>query len=456
MADYLAIAGLYVDDVLADSTPTRPALINRDPEPDEVQVPVDTCLAMEIVDVGADGVDRSSVRVWVDGALAFEGGFVEEFKQGFNGPGSSAAETADTLALIIDPTAAFASLQEVQVRVVASIVGGAESIDRTYSFTIEDLTAPVVVGAQAVEAKRVRVSFDEPVLQVDGKGPGDALNVAAYSFKALTAPAVSVVPVSVRSAGHSSVDVELDIEMTPLASYRVTVRDVWDIFGNPVGETGNSAVFSGYVPMAPARRDFSLWNMLPAINRREDSTGDLWKWIACLQEVTDLLLAGIDRFPDILDPDYASEPFLNLMLQDMGNPFPFDLSEIDKRRLLSVLVAMYRQKGTAVGIRNAIRFFLGIEITAIEAFHGTTLVLGESELGVDWELGPSDRFSLYAFDITVDRVLTEKQRSMIRHIVDWMKPAHTHFVDLIEPGAPEFVDHWELGMSELGVNTDLH
>lgn len=456
MAERIEIASLYIDDVVADSTPTRPALINRDPEPGEVQVPVETCIAMEIVDVGADGIDRSSVRVWVEGSLAFEGGGSPELKPGFDGPQSGVVETADTLALVIDPTAAFASLQEVDVRVIASVVGGAESIDRTYSFFIEDLTAPIVVGAQALAAKRIKVSFDEPVLQVDGTAEGDALNPAAYSFNALTAPAVSITPLSVTASSPSSVEILLDIEMTPRASYRVTVKNVRDVFGNPVGETGNSAVFSGYAPLAPAARSFSLWKMLAAINRHEDRTGDLWKWIACLQEVTDLLLAGTDRFPAILDLDYAPESFLDLMLQDMGSPFPFDLSEMDKRRLLSVLVAMYKQKGTAVGIRNAIRFFLGIEITAIDTFHGTTLVLGESELGVDWELGPSDRFALYAFDITVDRTLTESQRSMIRHIVEWMKPAHTHFVDLIEPGAPAFIDHWEIGMSELGINTDLH
>ena len=67
----------------------------------------------------------------------------------------------------------------------------------------------------------------------------------------------------------------------------------------------------------------------------------------------------------------------------IGNPFPFDLDELGKRRLAAVLVEMYRQKGTAVGIRNAVRFFLGIDIAAITALAATALVLGESELGVD-------------------------------------------------------------------------
>ena len=153
---------------------------------------------------------------------------------------------------------------------------------------------------------------------------------------------------------------------------------------------------------------------------------------------------------------HAPEGFLDLVLHDLGNPFPFDLGELDKRRLASVLVEMYRQKGTAVGIENAIRFFLGIDITAITPFNGSTLVLGESELGVDWELGPSDQFARYAFDVEVDIPLSTTERSQIRHIVDYLKPAHTHFVDLVEPSPPAFIDHWELGSSELGVTTELH
>ena len=121
-----------------------------------------------------------------------------------------------------------------------------------------------------------------------------------------------------------------------------------------------------------------------------------------------------------------------------------------------MLVSLYREKGTAQGIRDAIRFFLGIEVDSIDSFHGTTLILGESALGVDWELGPDKRFDLYAFDVTVGRALSDTERRRIRFLVDYLKPAHTHFIDLIEPVPPEVIDHLELGLSELGVNWRLH
>jgi len=244
--------------------------------------------------------------------------------------------------------------------------------------------------------------------------------------------------------------------MTPDVAYRVVVAGVTDVHGNPVLSPHNTTTFIGFRPSMPAARRFDLWSMLPRHNRRTDATGDLWRFIACLQEVVDLLLAEVDRYPDIFDLERAPEGFLDLILRDLGNPFPFELDELGKRRLASVLVEMYRQKGTAIGIENAIRFFLGIDITAIMSFTGTTLVLGESELGIDWELGPSDLFARYAFDVEVDEPLSDTERQQIRAIVDYLKPAHTHFVDLIEPGIPPTFDHWELGVSELGVESELH
>jgi len=212
----------------------------------------------------------------------------------------------------------------------------------------------------------------------------------------------------------------------------------------------------GFRPARPEARRFDLWSMLPKHNRREDQTGDLWRFIACLQEVTDLLLVEVDRFPEVFDLERAPEAFVELILADLGNPFLFDLDALGKRRLASVLVEMYRQKGTARGIINAVRFFLGVEIQAVSAYASEALVLGESELGVDWVLGPSSRFALYAFDVFVDVPLTDAERKQLRAIVEYLKPAHTHFVDLIEPGLLPVFDHWELGVSELGWTTDLH
>ncbi len=425
---------------------SRQLLVNRDPGPDETGVLLESAVALEVLDTGTDCIERGATKVWVDGVLAFDGGMAPEVQVGFDGPRAEVIETSDTLRIVLDPLTPFVSEAVVNVRVVSQTTGGGHSMDSTYSFTAEDRTAPRVVSAQAVAPREVLVGFDEEVVVTD---------VGGFAIEALGFPSVSVTATDATANG-AVVTLLLDTEMTPDVPYRVVVTGVEDLFGNPVLAPDNTTTFLGFRPPRPAARRFDLWTMLPRHNRRTDDTGDLRRFIACLQEVIDLLLAEVDRYPDIFDLERAPEGFLDLILRDLGNPFPFELDELGKRRLASVLVEMYRQKGTAIGIENAIRFFLGIDITAITAFTGTTLVLGESELGVDWELGPSDLFARYAFDVEVDVPLSNTERSQIRAIVDYLKPAHTHFVDLIEPGVPPTFDHWELGISELGETTDLH
>lgn len=442
----LELPRLAVDDVAAVVATTRLLLVNRDPCPGEEGVPIDSAVALEVVDTGSDGVDRNATRVWLDGVLAFDGETVPELQPGFDGPRAGVVQTADTLRIVLDPTTPFASQEVVEVRVVSATTGRAELLDETYTFAAEDRTAPRVLAAQATAPKIIQVGFDESVMVTDLSG---------FAFTALDVPAMPVRPVAAAASG-SVVRVDLDTEMTPEVRYRVVVTGVADVRGNPTLAPFDRTVFTGFRSPRPPSRRFDLWSMMPKHNRRSDTTGDLRRFLACLQETTDLLLAEVDRFPDLFDLERAPEPFLDVILADLGSPFPFDLDALGKRRLASVLVEMYRQKGTAAGIRNAVRFFLGIEIQAITAFTGTTLILGESELGVDWELGPSDRFARYAFDVSVSIGLTDRQRRQLRAIVNYMRPAHTHFVDLREPTPPPSFDHWELGVSELGLSTLLH
>ncbi len=203
-------------------------------------------------------------------------------------------------------------------------------------------------------------------------------------------------------------------------------------------------------------RAFSLIDFMPAVLVEADLTGDLRKLISVFQDCTDVILSDIDDFSDIYDVDKADEQYLDAILFDLGNPFLFDLSVLDKRRLILILVDLYSQKGTEPGVQNAIRFFLNIEVVDIVEHLNDCIILGVSELGVSWVLCPGDSFDRFSFDIIVARVLTQFERDSIRTIVDYMKPAHTHFVNLIEPGDVGFVDHWEIGVSELGTESELH
>ena len=108
--------------------------------------------AGQVIDTGADGVNRASVHIWVDGVLAFDGGALPEITAAFAGPLAGATQTADTLRVVLHPVVPMASLATVSVRVAGQTVGGAASVDEVYSFVVEDRTAPRVVGAQAARA----------------------------------------------------------------------------------------------------------------------------------------------------------------------------------------------------------------------------------------------------------------------------------------------------------------
>lgn len=452
MAVELELPAFYIDGVLLDPTGTSPVVINRDPEPGEIEVPIDVVVGVDVTDVGGSGIDVAATQIFIAGVLAFAGGV---FQPGFTGPKSNATSPQpDTLRVAIDALGPFESVQDVEVRIVTQTAAGSSPLDVAWSFRCEDLTTPHVVGAQARERKRVRVSFDENVKQENRGEPDDALNPVLYVLQRISAPAVEATVAAVEAVTNASVDLLTDIELTPGAVYRLTVTGVHDSFGNAVVAPSNSAEFTGFLPARPPRRRLELYQLLPMLNRREDQTGDLRRFLLCLQEVTELLLADIDRFTDVLDPDIAPEPFVDVMLDDLGNPFPFDLSLADKRRLLNVLVAVYREKGTGVGIANAIRFFLGLEVDIV-SYAGEALLLGESLLGEDWILGPSAAFSAFAFDVVTPRALTPEERLRVRVIVDYMKPAHTHF-RVVEPVIPEVIDHLELGLSELGETWLLH
>jgi len=165
----LELPALYVDSVALVVTTPRLVLVNRDPSPGESGVPIDATIALELVDTGPDGVERSTARVWIDGVLAFDGSAVPELAPAFAGPLASVTQTTDTLRVVLHPVAPLASLATVHVRVLAQTVGGAASLDEVYSFVVEDRTAPRVVGAQALAQKTVRLGFDEPVLVPSGR-----------------------------------------------------------------------------------------------------------------------------------------------------------------------------------------------------------------------------------------------------------------------------------------------
>ncbi|KKN87407.1 hypothetical protein LCGC14_0258620 [marine sediment metagenome] len=458
-------------DLFAEDTTVGIFLANQYPEGSDTEVDADTNITLDLISTDAAIVDVANTLVYVNGELAMDGTGIG-FQPGWDGPGS----TEDLLKvppvtgsfhdyrITIDPTTGFTSEQTVTVRVVSQTVGGTYTIDESYSFTIEDLVAPQLVSAFATYAKTIRATFNEDMLGSSAEGADDALNPANYAITYVPAndrqAAVSVEVTSVTQISATAYDLTTDIELTFWRAYLLTCGAIADDSSNAnaLDADFRTAGFESWTPPEwPPTRRFRIWDMLAQQNRDDDVTGDLERLVDCWQDVVWMLLWDADRLEQIWDVDRAQEIFLDARLQDLGNPHSFDLTELQKRKLLDVLVPSYRQHGTEPAIINLVRFFLGITVT-VYAYNSFEYrwVLGQDELGQGTILGPgAGTADLYTFVIQSLTDLTTEERRFIGLIADATKPAHEHYL-IQDPSDAVTWDHWQLGFSVLGTETILH
>lgn len=215
-----------------------------------------------------------------------------------------------------------------------------------------------------------------------------------------------------------------------------------------------------------------LIDMMPYANLREDATGDYRTFLdEVLQPELDNLLADIDRFKFVNDAERVDVvAVLDAMLADLGNPFETDgLTPLLKRRLILMLLGLYRILGTEQAIFDAVALFTKYEVvriispSTIDAWDLGVDVLGDGVHPINPEdptdfavLGPSARFMIFSFSIELDQILNPADEPVIRKIVRVVKPSYMHFMGIVQPVTPPVIDHWEIGYSEFDVNTDLH
>lgn len=449
----IEIPAVYLDELVLDAAAADFLIANRDPQQNAVQVPRDTTVAFDLLDTTGSSASTAATQVWVDGVLAYDGA-AGGAQPGFTVAVSTPVSGAVRFVVTVLPMP-FESEAVAEIRVVSENVAGTASLDRSWTFTAADETPPRLLSAEARALRSVRVVFDEPMTAASSAGAADVLNPSNWTLEPLQpdslTPAVALNVTAVSAVSETTFDLELD-EDPSFIDYRAICTNVEDAYGNPIAAPLNRASFAAFVPPVPARRSFDLWSFLSGIARRLDDVGtrDLKRFINVIQEQEDLILAKLDGWADILDVDTCPESYLDAMLVGLGNPFPWveELTATDKRRLIRVLVDIYRQKGTNPGIVNVVRFFLGIEVE-VDEYSSSGWVLDVDELGETSVLGTDESRLLYSFDILTDVILTDDQRRRIAQIVDYMKPAHTHHVRTVDASTEDPIDHLELGLSEL-------
>lgn len=254
------------------------------------------------------------------------------------------------------------------------------------------MAATALFSAQILALKTARILFSNagvPTATSDGTAANPAVwgVVCAGPFPAFTPTVVTAVAFNPSGSGMFGVDLTFDQEVTEGAVYNFTATGITGI------ATSSIATAAANLLNFSTSRNFNLIDMIPRVNLAEDSSGDLVNFIKVWQEPLNILMHDIDRWIDILDSDLAPADFLEVILQDLANPFVFstELSLIKKRRLAGLLVGIYRLKGTLTGIQEAISLLLGMRSEFVE-FNG----LG-SELDAGNLLGDATHHASPAF-----------------------------------------------------------
>ena len=431
-------------------------LANRNPAPLQPGIPIDVeNVDGMIINTTGNAVVAGSIELYVDQQLAYQSGaFVAPFSgtvtTGTGGSGQDVSYSIDMTGYSLE-----GNISEYPVLVVVNAeTTGGDSLEDHYRFFLADYIEPHIASITPTSVTTVLLTFDEDVLMTAADLVESALNPSNYTLTAGSAPAVPLTVTSVAQVSSDSVTLTFDTEVSMGATYSVLVSNVTDLEGNVVSNAPLS--FVGYRPTPPAGRVSDLWGKIPRYNRAADTSRDLRRFILCLQDVWDHLLRLVDEWPSVWQVDLADDAFLDAMLAEMGNPFDFELSEIDKRRLIVLLGTIYSQKGTPEGIVNAVRFFCEIDVTVVPLNSVDNYwTVGTSTLGVDTFIAPGPGSpEWYSFRIDSPVLLTDEERSKILFIANYMKAAHEHIVGIREPsGTITTAGYWVLGTDSLGIGT---
>lgn len=229
---------------------------------------------------------------------------------------------------------------------------------------------------------------------------------------------------------------------------------------NDVGTAaGATSTFDFIAPSFGAPTDrIKLWDLFPETDRDEDllNNKQLRRMSIVLQDILNVLWYRCDTIPTLTDADNAPRQWIDYLLYTMGNPFRFPLTELQKRRLIAVLVGIYKRVGTCQVIEDTLAFFTGITFSCRPFLTADFWTLGEDILGVTAILGPGDKYARNAYEILSPVELTDDQRRQVRDIAELLDPVYMHLVRIVEPGeTPGTLTFWVLNESALGLTTQL-
>jgi phage tail-like protein len=190
--------------------------------------------------------------------------------------------------------------------------------------------------------------------------------------------------------------------------------------------------------------DILLTNNIPGVYIDLDDQGVQQKMMDIVfQPVFVDLAAAVEQFTGVFDIDNCSPGYLVYHAWEIGWLLDPSLPLPLQRKIVSLISQIYSQKGTRLGIINAMRLFLGLTVT-IFADNTDGWQLGESELGIGTILSPdpSTPSSVVTFILAFPRDLTSSELVAVTSIINFMK-YHYEIAKISQPGTAPL--YWTLG-----------
>lgn len=273
---------------------------------------------------------------------------------------------------------------------------------------------------------------------------------------ALRLPTVEEIPQDADASRYIIVDLHDDISFG--RRYHFHCVKVVNDLGTEAIESQTFQTVTPWFGMPTTRA--RLWEqIIPAKDREDDlenGTGELRKIALTLQDLFNSLWYRTDKINSLFDPDDCPREWLPFLLYTLGNPFQFPLTELQQRRLASVLIPIHRKTGVEAIIEDTLAFFLGGEFVVKQFISTEFWPLGTAALGIGTILGPDTRYARNCYEIISSITLNDDQRRMVRDIAEYLDPLYMHLLRIVEPGdTPTFSAYWVLGESALEIGTML-
>lgn len=176
------------EDLASDFYPdlAAPLLQNQNPPASGPNEDPAASVYLEIRDTD-EGVDKSSIRIWIGGVLAYRGD-TDVFIFPYNGPGCSIVLVGDLYQVTIDPVSPFDEHYNVIVRVYARDLAPIyNTLDTTYSYHTWDHSGPLVdsyapTGTGVSKSALINFSVDE--------NAGSGVNISSLDITVGGVPAI--------------------------------------------------------------------------------------------------------------------------------------------------------------------------------------------------------------------------------------------------------------------------